>query len=738
MSDHADEQTTDTGFVTIPEPENLPDVGQRPDYYEPINNMAKDEALAKRFRAWASKRIQHFDTQTARVTFTETKGTMDTADRMERVSLKRDTSSAQHQNTGSNVSSTAYSNAVRAVTAGEGLVFFDGTELPAEFVPEVNTTEYTVDQGKDIAEQQNILEQYTFDEDKRRDKIKEVLWSNNKYANAMVWMEWDRRVEMVVERTPTQFDENGTPIAFDFQEVERVVKDCPTFQAGDMKDFWFDAQIDDMSKQFCIGHRGQVPYDTLLKQQAAGEIANLDKVKLSALYIGDDDEVMADRSANAGEDAVTEENGMLIQWHIEGMVPITENAGKNGKTGKGKWDAKKPAARYWATFIGDIHQGNAVCVRLQKQPYSHGKSRYKLIHSHRDDKGAYHDGFPTRLESLYYQDCTTQDQSFDNRTLICRSPWIIDGQLQTKMKAWRANQLIKVSRGTTFKQADVRDISSGNQFQSDRIQADIQRTTGADKPIVGEALGSRASATEAKQTLDQALVPLDDKAAYLADQLFPWMLEMDASLWRQYGDPAIIIRVTQNNLIREVNPTKLWGPVRTKVTAVSRFRNNVIRRQEINSFIQNAYGFAEKQMDETGRTQFWRDTFREFGFENANEYFPVGTGYDAKSRAREAIGRIVNMGEDIVPTGEENHRAWLAELEPFVRQYELTEGADQSVLQKLRVLVEAHRQMDAQDGQAAAAQMQQGQQQGQAAPVPELPGQVIGDQIEAQEGALPQ
>jgi len=167
------------------------------------------------------------------------------------------------------------------------------------------------------------------------------------------------------------------------------------------------------------------------------------------------------------------------------------------------------------------------------------------------------------------------------------------------------------------------------------------------------------------------------------------------------------------------------------VTAVSRFRNNVQRRQELNVFLQNAYPQASEFMDEEGNMQFWRDTFQAFGFENRNLYFPENAGYESRLAAQRALSQII-AGGDAQPDPRVNHRIWLKVFKPFMREYELTEGRDENVLQRLRIMVAAHENMQA----AADAQRQQ---QGQIAAGGEgggLPGEVAARPAEAQEGAI--
>ena len=725
---------TSSGDAFIADPANVPETGDTPDYIEPVNNLAKDKALTDHMKAWAQTQKSNFDTQEPRQNYCDSGGTMDMADRMYRMALRRDTSSAQTENTLSNVTSSVYLRAIRTVTAGESSIFFSTDELPAEYNAEVNTTEYTAAQGAMIAEQQNMLAEFTSDEDKRVQTYKELLWRLNKYGNYMAWEEWDRVEEPRTERVVKATDAEGNPTAYDFDTVVRRVKDCPSFHIGDPKDFWFDSYIPEMNDQRCIVHKFQITYEQLVADQAAGKIMNVEKLSTAGLYEGEgDSDVLEDRLTNAGESDTVARNGLFVGYHIWGVIPVKEFKRK----GKGKWDEKQLATRYWTTYIGELSSAGSVCVRFRKNPRHDMKVPYKFMHSHRDDKGAYHDGFAAMTKSLYWQAVTNKNQAIDNVTLINQAAWVLEGTMRTKMGRTRANKLFKIDRGSTLTQMDVRDATPGTMAMNDIIEKDIEQTTGADKPILGEALGSRTSATEAKQVFDQASMPLDDKAGYVADQLFPWLYEMDANDWRQNGNPETVVQITKNDNLDEiiaVSPTELWGPIRTKVTAVSRFRNNVQHRQELNVFIQNAYPQAVESMDEEGRSEFWRDAFKSFGFERWYDYFPSNVSYESRNAAIRALQDIM-AGGDAQPDPRVNHRVWLSVFKPFTREYEVTPGNDPDVAAKLRQMVVAHEEMQAQAGQAAQAAAQQGQEPaitGQEG----LPGEQLADPIEAQEGAI--
>lgn len=728
------ETTVTSDVATLPSEENAPQTPETPAHHETLNNLSRDGELTGAVRRWASTQIEHFRTQPAREKMMETGGTMDIADRMMRVSLNRTGASGQNEDTRSNVTSTVFKRAIDTVFAGTAMVFFgDDNSLPAQYEPEINVPDYDPTAAKIQVNQQNAQEQFTWDEDKRVQKCKDALWRLFKYGNAVVSLEWQRRVDTRKERVAVAWDANGRPTAYEFKEREKVVCDWPVFNTYPLEDCYFDAQIDDENKWRCFAVESQMPYEEL-----AGDatVDNLGKVKPSHFYVGevDGESVKADRSDNAGEEQTPEPTGLLRVWHVIGFMPIKESK----RPGRGKWDATQMPARYWATFVGDIKSDNAVCVRLIKNPYHHGKMWFKLIHSHRDDNGAYHAGDATFLQSLYYQATTNLNQAFDCVNTIIRAPWYHDGPINTRdLKFNRAGKVIQVGRGTTLQQLPVQNTTGITLPMNDRIEDDIFKTAGADKPVRGEAFLSRTSALEANNALQQALVVIDNQTSYIADQLFGWMLDLDAQLWRQYGDPEMVYSVTQGNEYATFEPAKLTVDYKVKVTAVSRYRNNILKRREINQFIMSGgYAFAEKSMDEQGKREFWIDVFKTFGFERPARYFPTGAGYDANMRAIQATHAMLNIGAWVEPNPNENHRAWLSVMEPLADQYERLPQNEVNP-DRLR-MIRAHIEMRKAFEKSNYAQQQALNRGGAEMPeggMGQLPGRAGGEVAEAMEGA---
>lgn len=720
-------------IVTFTEDEVEPIESLTPEltpYIPKLNNLAGDKVLAEKVRQWCYSQQQTFDSQAARTEFFKAGGTYDTADRMFRVSLTLDETSAQWQDTMSNVASTMSYRQTRTVHASLiNVLFGTDDELPAEYEPSRNTQEYSDDVGDAIAKQRNMLMRHTFDEDTVAAKMKDGLLWNEVYGNYIFGAEWDRRYETREERVPVLWDEKGYPLAWRFEKVTRKIKDCPTLVKYALEDVWLDAYIEDLDLQRAILIQQQLPIEQLRGDEQAGFLMNTNKV--NALHLadgtGENDEVKRNRQANAGESTSSEINGLIETWQCKIQVPIKESKSE----GKGKWSPKNtPCARYWATFAGKLSDSNAVCVRLIKNPFSHGKCGLKAIHSEPDNKGFYHDPMSKKLKSNYYQATTNLNQAFDCNTLRVKAPFVSDGPIHTRDLRFRANKLITVQRGTTLTKMDIPDVTGGTMDMASRIEDDSNKTSGADKALTGEPMPGRQSATADRRIYETAKLPIIIKADYISDQIFPWWYEMAAYLWEQFSDPNMVVAVSGNQFIQEIKPANLFGPFKVRITAVHKFENNMIRRQELQGVAQSAMPWAQGAMGPKGLRAFSREFFKVFGFRNVNEIFPENGDYDARQRAINENHTMLIVGRWVEPQASENHDTHLSIHEPAVDEYGYLPDADQDPNKSRMGMahIQIHKnfkQQQTTQGAAPQANVPQG-----------LPGEMGMNQIEAQAGAV--
>jgi hypothetical protein len=696
MADSVDTTAVD------PQPEAAPKEGTLPSQFGKINNLAKDDELVKQAQAFAFKHISRFEAQDARKKLTDTKGTMDKADRAWRaaqdVTGKKDTASSQDQDTLSQTFSPIFHETIRTLTAGETAIYFQEDDVPAKYRPTIDTTEYSLQEGKMLAEQQNMLEEYTFAHDNRKEKIVDGCLLKNKYGQQVWTMEWHRQVEKKTERVAIRDEEDGEIIGYKMATRERVIADWPTLVRKPLRNFYADASIEDLQMQRVVGEEGKIGYEGLAAQQRAGFIVNLEKVTNASLFKEELEDTLERRAQNAGETLEDEETGLYKIWQVWARMPIKEMKRK----GRGKWDNREAPEWYWMTFVGELG-GHAVCVRFIKNPYNHGKLPYFMEHAYFDDKGLYHIAPIDIIESLKDQIDINTNQAIDNVTLRTLSPYTLKGHSYTRDMRFRANKVIKLGQGAELKPIDVPRTTEITMDLRRELKNDFKEALAVTDPIQGEAFGQRTSALEANTAFEQAMKPLMQKADDNANKLFKWMLEMDAELWRQYGDPDTVLSVTHNNQIEEIKPAELFGPYKVEVTAPTEFANNLSSRREINAFLQNGYQPFAAVAGKQGEREFWRFALPKFfGAIGVNRMVPPNGDYDATRIAVDETGRMLAMSADIGTLGvfvpveqEENHTAHLAVHEPALREYRLLPQDEQlsENAQFLAAHIEAHKNM---------------------------------------------
>ena len=121
--------------------------------------------------------------------------------------------------------------------------------------------------------------------------------------------------------------------------------------------------------------------------------------------------------------------------------------------------------------------------------------------------------------------------------------------------------------------------------------------------------------------------------------------------------------VSRSTSLTGITPDTLRGPVKTQVTALTRFRNTTQRRIELNAFIQNGLPQASEVMGRKGKVVLWRQVLTFFGLKDVNEIIPEDGDWDARMVAERENELIMQQGEFVQPKPEENHTAQIADHE---------------------------------------------------------------------------
>lgn len=732
----------------FPDEKAAPKPKKQPKYRRSEENWADNEELVKKAMQFASNCYNVYQSQPERSHFVDE--TAKKADRMARCSQRRDTADRQYQDTQSNVSSTMVIRRLNVLTSIENDLYFpQNGDMPMGYSPYNGSDEYTEEEGRAIADSHNLLLEYYFEVDDMQKKIEDSVFFLNKYGQQAYAIEWDYRSEMRRKREPTGREEPdfnietgeeipGKPKGFRITEREFVIANNPTLRTIDTDNFYFDARIDDMQMQSAILERS---FDTLsdaAAMQRTGAYMNVGKLMSNQLYTGDrENDQMVNRQDNADEDSSEDDQSTLLErWDCWLRLPINED---------GEWDEEGTYPTWhWATFYGNL-SGTSVCTRLIRNPYFHNKNPYNWVHSHRDDKGAFHMCIADIVESLYEEHTTCINQYFDNKTLINKTPFLVrkGNAYSTDMTAGK-NKVIYVKDMDGIKEMPVKDTTQTTSVAIDRIERELDKALGTEASILGQAFGSRTSASEAQTANANALKPLLDKARYQGNQLFPWIAEMCMELSRQYSDPNMTISVLRGTEPVEIKPAELWGSLKTKLTAIDKFEDDVTRRAEQNNFFQVWLPILQGIVGQKGLAQLARDVMKDRKItDDVDSIFPANNTFEAERLAhRENEAMVWNGEEDAPQPGEDHethlmsHKAYMELLKTLPEVQRDPEG--EARLQRHIVETEALMSQEQQPGRqlTPAVQPTQQPQVPGAGEQATLSGEVSGDTLAGLQGGL--
>lgn len=729
----------------IPEASAVPET-KRPKHRPEEINYADDEEIAMKTTAWLKRYYDHFTSQGQRDEFLVN---CDTADELFRASADRTSLTATEDDnlkvTGSHVKSSSFYVDLRTISAYEQSVMLGNrTELPMVYNPVPKSDEFQEDEGQRIAEEQNATLYWAFTSANMWDSIADLDFFTNKYGNQFIEMDWCYKTEKRMVRKPKgkpeDWEDRGdgvkVPTKFELVEEDVVVADHPSLIIHDNKDAWSDCMIPKVNDQSCVLFRKQKQLGDLYNMQATGQIVNVEKIKSAQAYEGENtqdvNDLLYDRQKNANEAADSIEPNTLIDiWRGYIRIPVKD----------GKWDERNhlPVWHKFA-FAGTI-EGSPVALLIQPNRWS-DSIPVEMVHSHKDDKGLYHDGYVQRVKSILAQEMTTLDQATDNWTQRNCAPLIADeGSLLTRRKEYadgRRPILYKKpgsKEPTPLKTDDTTQLAVPmlNMLQERRYEV-----MGINKTFRGQELGGRTSAGEALTVFDMARKPAYEDIIYKAGQILPFIAEWVKEFTRAYMSPDIHVQINYKGVDYNIAPGALYGELKTKLTFVEQFEDSLIARKEEDVLLTQVLPvmISSGVIGKKGLAVLFKNILKRRNVRDVDDIIEIGSNFDAERMARQENEMIVYHGVNDMPMEGEDHATHLKTHESFLAQISLL-PADQRPPEENIALMRLHVERTKQLMDAEAQGMQAGAQQLAAqneAAEPRTPGESVGDMMGAQAG----
>ena len=703
-----------------------PDTIEQPQNIEGFNygeNLASNEAIANKVKDLASRyferyRVEHDNMQ---------EKVWRIADFMFRCGKNNALRGAkQTDETRANTGSTVFFRQVRTL-ASQLIAILNSRPEPYKYVPIYTSNFFSkYEEGKALAEQVNVLDRWTRKNDNWGQKTTEAMFQLVKKGNLPVIVMWDRVISKRTVKRPIRtgvMDENGIEQVggYEFVEEDVIVKNQPTLKIWPLEDFYADPSIDDLQDQNCIIMRSVVNYAELYDGQRSGYFINVEKLNAQDAFRGETyDNARDDRAQNLNLPVADDmQTNNFKRWDVFVRLPI-EN---------GEWDEKKnKPVWYWCTMVGDdVFSSKVIQIRRNYDPDDEFPGF--MWHCLPDDDGElYHMGYSQAIESNYEEQTTAKNQAIDNKTLKNRRPLVaVRGEIYSQDLTYSKDKVIWVDNPGSIREMQLSDIQNDNLGIMAYLDEDSNKAAGTDRPIVGEPLGGRASATEAQNVFDQASKPHIVLAKYaLSDQFLPFVARKFRRYWEAYAMEDQVVELTGESQIFQIKPFFLHGDYDIQADVVEEFDTNVTKQQNISWMLQTVLPLAG---DKLNIPEVAKEVFALSGFRNTQTWFKRDMNIDAGLVAREENRRI-KAGQAVRPVQGEDSEAHLR-----VHKAEQLQWRAIPEMAPWMPLLEQHiAETEFMVQQAKTAQTAQMMGQMQGAPTGGLPGEVGGDQIAAAQG----
>jgi len=767
------------------------------DYTDTPPNLAGKKELVKKVHELSKQYFDRYSGQSSRGDLETFLKDCDAKYRMAQAQAQAfKVSSTQEHDTLSHVASSQFYKSVHVIASGQkSIIFSDPEGLPVEYSADYNCGDYTDEEGKRIAREQNLYLDHVWTKQGWTRFIKSVLQLNQKNSMVLLSCEWDYKIQKRTERFPGYynskgeaiavtaeayannppaeaykkdgdklenpvFNESGSPMSYVFVEKERVVKNCPVLEKHDLAHSYFDLDIDDPQKWPYLHLRKPVPYAELLDQEIAGFYKNVGKLTTAQMYESNSkygSQVDNDRDDNADQTRDEVKNGLYERHHTFILAPIDED---------GKWDDDVIPEYYECVWAGNFDQlldenkkndkgekvkgDGCVCLQLRKLPYHHKRLPYYLMHSHDDERGALKMGIYTLLECNIEEQTETLNQHIDNKNLKIFRPWFArkGDVLSRDLKFKNRNQVVWIDRSVSgdirnsLVQAEVDDMTQTTLPLLEWLQKDADETVPTTDAYKGVFGGSRTTGTEYLGAREQSMKPAIEDTEFVADPFFKWLLQDVSDLARQCADPDEFIKVAGGTT--SINPTRWYGLLNVKVTGIKKFEADVSAKQILINFIQSgAYDKAKEFMGKTGALYFWRTVAKFLRIPDVNSTFPESRKLieaenqawsDWKAILADPLSAMLN--EEIMPKPDEAHETHLAILQGQRDKFELLPNEDTeyktNVLSAVDLYILMHKQFMEKEQMPAG---QVAPMAGQGTP-PTMGGEAAGDVLSGLAGQV--
>jgi len=571
------------------------------------------------------------------------------------------------------------------------------------------------EQADELANQHNLLMRWTRDADGFDTMAIDLLFQLIKYGNLPIYMSWKRKSSDILDRYS-----NGK------LERRRILTDNrPTLSWILNENFYADQNIGNIQDQNLILVKSLANIATLYQGKREGEYMNVDNIDKANLYQGSDDDFRETKEDNAGYGSNTSDSntGLLLQFDVHALLPIDPTKPKGKRWDEEKFEPKK----YWVTIVTDSDPSKGICLRIERNRDPDDEYPFEMLNSIPDDTDKlYGLSLAQVLRGNYTEATVAKEQYIDQKTLATNKPLMMkrgevycdDGELK-----YEQDRIYNVENKDSISEFQMAPVNEPLAFLN-YIDGDSDEAAFSNAVFRGEAMGGRTSSSEAVNALDSSTRPHAMMAKYVLHKLLKFYAKKGVRYWHVYGDENQVLQISDETLHPVIRPAELFGDFNVELTIVDEYEQNIMQQQSYTFAAQNIIPMFQQFLDMRGIA---KDVFEKILHWDVTRYILPDIKDESINRARIAINSMMNEGVYIPPRPSDDLEAVLLEAKGERIEYRGVEDEYPNVALLDRYIAEVEQLKEQKQTQAPQPVAPSGN---------ETPGEVVGNQIAAEQGEV--
>lgn len=604
-----------------------------------------------------------------------------------------------------------------------GMSVIKSQDIPFKYKPIINEGVFiSPEDCLAQTEQWNCLAEWNMEVDKFITKMYPLFHDIFKYGNVPVMVEWRRERGERSVRVPQYegvVDENGLikPVLTGYanEKIDAITKNYLTWRKLPVDCVFADPYVPTLEGQdtvviLSLRNIADIRGDSKFGYFSSEKVMSIsDKEKWDGAT---NKEFVKQKMENNGINSPTVSSDVYLVWDIFKRIPIVDNK-IDPENGEYDWRL--------ITVVGNSI-GQGIPIRFIDNPDPDKELPIIMLHDLPDDEDEvlYHMSRSQAVRSNYSTECTLKNQMIDNGALVNDPPMIeIEGMVRGTDRSFEHGQVFTVDQENALTAMPITPLAQMNIQLIEYIKSDSKMALSTDSLMMGEAAGSRTSATEISKLDKYSSAPILITIDYILQQFLGFYARKLMSYWKKYKIEDQVVAITDQPSIKDIKPKELYGEFDIKISIVDEFYNDMVEQSNIAEaftlIAQNPALAAVVELPEL-MTQWFKKKKLDY-----TKLVKRSTDFDARIVAEQENRLMMDLSKPATVGQGENSNAHLVVHEGERVKYL---GVEEQFPQL--ILLERH------IAETKNAISSQGSQQ--SAPLPgsanaSTPGQVSGDQL---------